>query len=73
MTGWTAAWIAWLLAFFAIEIPALLDHRRGNTLSEHVWRWCSIRDKGRGYRLRRTMLLVLLAWLVVHLLTGGEF
>ncbi len=73
MNGWTAAWIVWLVAFFAIEVPAILDKQPGNTLSEHFWRWFSIKDKGRGWRLRRTTLLALLAWLVAHFLTGGEF
>jgi hypothetical protein len=73
MSGWTVAWIVWIVLFFAIELPAVFNRCKGDTLSEHVWHWCAVREKSRGYRLRRTALLVLLAWLVAHFLTGGEF
>lgn len=39
MNGWDFAWIAWLLAFLAIELPAALNKTPGDTLSEHVWAW----------------------------------
>lgn len=38
MSVWTWAWIAWGIAFLAIEIPAARNRRRGDTLSEHIWR-----------------------------------
>lgn len=38
-SGWTIAWLLWLGAFVAIEIPAAI-WSKGGTLSEHVWwRW----------------------------------
>lgn len=70
---YTAGWVAWLLMFVAIEGAALTNRREGDTLSEHVWRWFSIRRKSSGWRLRRFSLLAFLAWLVAHLLTGGAF
>ena len=36
-SGWTIAWLAWLLAFVVIEIPAAL-WSKGGTLSAHIWR-----------------------------------
>jgi hypothetical protein len=42
-SGWTIAWVLWLLVFLAIEIPAALREAPGTvkTLSRHVWaRWC---------------------------------
>jgi hypothetical protein len=68
---YTWGWIAWVLAFFALEVPAVRDRRPGGTLSELVWELCSIREKHVGWRWRRIGLLCLLGWLTVHLLTGG--
>jgi hypothetical protein len=39
--------------------------------SDYIWRWFSIKDKSPGYRWRRLALVVGLAWLILHLLTGG--
>jgi hypothetical protein len=73
VTGYTAAWLVWLLQFAVIEGFALANKQPGDTLSEHVWAWASIKGKAAGWRLRRLGLLVVLAWLVAHFLTGGEF
>jgi hypothetical protein len=43
---WTILWLVWIAAFFAIEVPALLNKQDGDTLSEHVWAWASIKQKG---------------------------
>lgn len=69
--GYTMAWILWALAFVLIEGPAICNRREGDTLSEHIWALASVREKGRGWRWRRLALLAALAWLGVHLLTGG--
>lgn len=69
----TWLWIAWIVAFFALEVPALLNKREGDTLSEHLWRWFSINEQGHFWRLRRFALLAILAWLAAHLLTRGVF
>jgi hypothetical protein len=71
--GWTASWIMWLIMFGAIELPALLNKSKGDTLSEHVWRFFSIREKSNGWRARRFVLLSFLAWLITHFLSGGKF
>lgn len=81
MSAWTLAWIAWGLMFAVIEGMALVNSRRGDTLSEHAWAWLGYATTGRAAlrqpsgwtRLRRFLLLAGLTWLVVHLLTGGVF
>lgn len=70
MSGYTVAWIIWIIMFGAIEGMALIDKDRGDTLSEHIWTWFSVRDKGSGWRIRRGALIAGLSWLVVHLLFG---
>ena len=66
---YTWLWIGWIVAFFLIEGAALLNKPYGDTLSEHVW--ALVRGQGRHVKLRRFLLLTLLAWLLVHLLSGG--
>lgn len=70
MDGYTVAWIMWIVMFFAIEIPAVIDKDEGDTLSEHIRKWFSISEKGMGWRWRRIALLAFLSWLTLHLLTG---
>lgn len=80
MSGWTWAWIAWIAAFCTIEGKALFNKTKGDTLSEHVWRWFATERiaKAAGQptgwvRLRRFGLLAFMAWLTAHFLTGGLF
>ena len=68
---WEPIWVAWIGAFLVIEGIALVRKERGDTLSENVWRWFSIKDRKPGYKTRRFVLLTFLAWLVTHFLTGG--
>lgn len=71
MSGWTVAWIFWVAMFFAIEVPAIIRKDRGDTLSEHVWKWFGVQGKPAGYKARRFVLLTFMAWLSLHFLTGG--
>jgi hypothetical protein len=81
VSGWTWAWLAWGLMFCVIEGMALFNSRSSDTLSEHVWLFLGYSMTGRGplrqptgwTRLRRFVVLAGLAWLIVHLLTGGIF
>ncbi len=72
MSGWTVAWLLWLSLFTAIEWPAICNKRKGDTLSEHVYRVFAVRDKPRWWGIRRAVLVAFLGWLVAHFLTGGE-
>lgn len=73
MSGFTVMWIAWIALFLLIEGVALVNKKPDDTLSEHVWRWFSIANKGPWWRLRRFALAAFLAWLVLHFLSGGMF
>jgi len=64
-------WIVWIIAFFAIEGPAIMNKQSGDTLSEHVRSWFSIGKKSKGWRMRRLLLLLGLVWFPFHILTGG--
>jgi hypothetical protein len=77
---WTWAWAGWAVYFLVVEGMALFNSKPGDTLSEHVWAFIGIRRKAAdprdpsGWtRLRRFAVLAFLAWLSVHLLTGGVF
>lgn len=69
--SFTVLWIIWLAMFAAIEGAALVRKERGDSLSEHIWSWFAIRNKPKGWQARRAVLVMFLAWLVTHLLTGG--
>jgi hypothetical protein len=71
MSPYLAAWILWIMMFFAIELPAVFNRQQGDTLSEVIWNVFAIRGKPFGWQLRRLALLVGLVWLVAHLVTGG--
>ena len=71
MNGWTFAWILWLAMFAVIEGAALKNPAPGDTLSEHIWTWFSVKDKGTGWRARRITLALGLVALLFHFLNGG--
>ena len=66
---YTALWIGWVLAFVLVETFALRNDMPGDTLSEHVTKWFSVRTK-----LGRTVFLVtwsgFAVWFAVHILTS---
>lgn len=71
LTRYTWAWLGWIMMFFVIEVPAIRDKRKGDTLTEHVRRWGSIGFKKKGWRARRLALLAFMAWLALHFLVDG--
>lgn len=66
-------WAAWIVAFLGIELTAALHYRdtpgAPHTLSATIW-WLT-RSKGLWHYWCRFGLVVLLAWLSIHMLTGG--
>ena len=64
--AFTSAWVVWILAFVGIEGAALLRKDKGDTLSEHVWKWFRITDKPKGWNIRRLSLFGGLIWLTGH-------
>jgi hypothetical protein len=74
VTGWTWAWIGWLVYFAVVEGAALYRSKPGDTLSEHAWAWLGVgegRSRSGWTQLRRALLVGFLAWLVLHFMTGG--
>jgi hypothetical protein len=63
---YTYGWLAWIAGFVVLEGKALLNEKRGDTLSEHVWHWFSIKHDGTHKVLRRSALGAGLGWLVLH-------
>lgn len=67
MGGFTTAWIIWILMFIAIEGKAILNSRKGDTLSEHVWNWFNIDKRESNWTGKRIALCAGLLWLIAHL------
>ena len=70
MSGWTVAWLVWLGMFLVVEGFAIFNKERGDTLSEHIWKWFRINDKPRQWTWRRAVLAIFLVWLTVHMVAG---
>ena len=74
---YTAGWVLWIVLFAALETAALVDRRRGDTLSEHTWDWFCLRGgkagRSRWCVLRRFGFLAFWAWLTIHFLSGGAW
>ena len=69
---YTWLWIAWLVAFLGIEGAALINKDKGDTLSEHVWKWFSVREAGSKKRTFRIATLgAFMLWLGIHFVSGG--
>lgn len=66
---WTILWVGWFLLFAVVEALALRNDMPGDTLSEHVRKWLSVKTK-----LGRTVFLIVWAgftvWFGLHILTG---
>jgi hypothetical protein len=66
-------WIAWLVAFLGIEGVAIFNKKKGDTLSENVWRWFSVLDKPSLKKtLRVGALGIFMGWLFIHFVSGGD-
>lgn len=64
-------WVAWIVAFFAIEVPALFNKKKGDTLSEVVRYIFGFSKRAgdlqsNGMRIRRGSFYVLSAALIWH-------
>ena len=77
MDMWAWFWIFWIGLFLIIEIAAIINPERGDTLSEKVWKWFSLRGSKEKLKpwqvLLRFGFLAFWAWLTIHFLTGGNF
>jgi len=68
---YTIAWAVWIVSFLIIELIAVFNSDKGDTLSEHIWEWFDIKDPGPFYKTKRLLLFTGVGWLAIHLLTGG--
>ena len=77
MDVWAWLWIVWIGAFIVIEAIAIWRKGPGDTLSEKVWKWFSLKgskDKLKPWQaLLRFGFLAFWAWLTIHFLSGGRF
>ena len=72
MDVYTVIWIVLLSIGVGTEITALLNKDKGDTLSEHIWKWFKVNDPQSPSRRRRVLLLgVFMAWLGIHFVSGG--
>ena len=76
MDMFTWAWIGWGGYFAIWEGLAIFNDKKGDTLSEHVWRWFAVKDSRKATAftrksIRRAGLLAFMAWLTTHFMTGG--
>lgn len=60
-------WLAWLAAFLAIELSAILTGQRQYTLSDYVWR---LEDFSRGWTFVRYFTAAFCLWLGLHMTFG---
>lgn len=75
MDGWAITWLVLFVVVLAVELTAVFNTRRGDTLSEKVW-FILFRDgrKENGVRwLPWIGLAVFFAWLVPHFLIRWVF
>jgi len=70
VSGYTVAWLLWGAMFVAVEGAAIIDKDPGDTLSEHVWSWFRVKDKGSGWKIRRRVLQLFMTWLSAHFVLG---
>lgn len=78
MNWFTVGWILWLVWFVVEEGLAFATHGAYSTLSAHVWDWFSTKrnsnvsvNQSGWTRARHAALVMFLAWLSVHFVTGG--
>ncbi len=71
MSVYTALWLLWGLAFAVIEAVALLNDKKGDTLSEHFRLWFRTDTK-----IGRTVWIgvsgLFFAWFGVHIAVAGS-
>lgn len=64
--SWETGWIVLLVIGAIMELVAIFNDRKGDTLSEQVWKWLRI-DKGESnWHIGRILLVLGLVWLLLH-------
>lgn len=68
---WDWAWLVWIALFFVIELPAIFNDRKGDTLSEHFADWFNVATQ-RGRRVWVVVCSLFFGWFIVHILVTGN-
>lgn len=67
-------WIIWLLQFAAIELPAIFNKKKGDTLSEVIRFFFGFSKRsqvqGTMMKLRRGSFYVFCTWFFAHIVWG---
>lgn len=72
MTLFSWLWIAWGVLFAVVEGVALAKgDRPGKPLTLSAQIWALIRGAGTWHHIARVVLVAFLAWLSVHMVSGG--
>lgn len=68
----TIKWLLVLALLGGVELAALIDSRRGDTLSEAVWRWFRVHDRVPNPVAygARGLLFLFFVWLTGHFVMG---
>lgn len=77
MSGYTAAWVVWIVLFLCFEGMAILDQDPGDTFTEHFRKWLrlntwSVTTRRQQVSLWITRVIVILfgTWLTLHMAFG---
>ena len=71
MSIWTWLWVAWGAMFAVIEGVAILNDSRDDTLSEHLRKWFTTKEK-RGRSVWLVVSGAFFAWFIVHIAVAGS-
>lgn len=71
MINWaTPIWIGIAVLTVIIETVALLNKKKDDTLSEHVWNWLKVTNKTAKFTAWRFFVLAFMVWLTGHFIFG---
>ena len=72
MTFFDIFWSAFVVLGMSVEVVALASPARGDTASEHVWKWLRVRDARPTvpFVALRVLVAIACAWLSFHFSMG---
>lgn len=66
MDFFTVAWLTLAILVLIVELIAALNNRSNDTLTQYVYKIFSIKEKGKLWWLRRSLLLAIMVTLTLH-------
>ncbi len=64
--SWEQGWIALLVVGAIMELIAVFNDKKGDTLSAQVWKWFKIDEGESNWHWGRVVLILGLGWLFLH-------